>query len=373
MTGRAVAQGREKDGAVPDTLSVLNALPNAVLVMDTANKVRLTNPAAEQLFGAGTTHLQTRTLADLISYDSPLILLVERVRAHGETVSEYGLGLDLPRLGTRMVDVQLGPLVEAPGWVLMSFVETSVPRMIERQLSHRSAARSVSGMASMLAHEVKNPLSGIRGAAQLLEHTANAEERSLTQLICDETDRICALVDRMDAFAEGGVLDKEAVNIHRVIEHVLRVARAGFARDIRIVENYDPSLPPLHGNRDQLVQALLNLVKNAAEAVPAAGGEIIVTTAYQHGLRLAMSGGESRRDLPIVVSIQDNGPGIPEDIKSNLFEPFVTAKPNGTGLGLALVAKVVDDHGGVIEVDSAPRRTVFRLRLRVFEDGGKAP
>jgi two-component system nitrogen regulation sensor histidine kinase GlnL len=218
-------------------------------------------------------------------------------------------------------------------------------------------------MAAMLAHEVKNPLSGIRGAAQLIEENASPADRELTRLICDETDRICALVDRMDVFSDRRPIERDPVNIHEVLERVRKVASSGFARHVRFVEVYDPSLPPVDGNRDLLIQTFLNLVKNAAEAVPEQGGEIELSTAYRHGVRLAMAGSEHRVHLPLLVSVTDNGEGIPDDLQPHLFDPFVTTKRNGSGLGLALVAKVIGDHGGVIEFESQPRRTAFRVFL----------
>jgi two-component system nitrogen regulation sensor histidine kinase GlnL len=220
-------------------------------------------------------------------------------------------------------------------------------------------------MAAMLMHEIKNPLSGIRGAAQLLERGVAPGDQELTRLICDETDRIVGLIDRMEMFSDPRPIERQAVNIHEVLEHVRRLAQAGFARDLRFVESYDPSLPPVYGSRDLLTQVLLNLVKNAAEALPESGGQVLLSTAFQQGVRLAMGGGRERFDLPLVVTVQDNGPGIPEELQRHLFEPFVSTKPGGKGLGLALVAKIVGDHGGIIEAESEPGRTSFRMMLPV--------
>ncbi len=265
------------------------------------------------------------------------------------------------------------PLAEDRQHVVVSLQERSIADKIDRQLTHRNAARSVTAMAAMLAHEVKNPLSGIRGAAQLLEETASTADRELTRLICDETDRICALVDRMDVFSDRRPIEREPVNIHEVLERVRKLAVSGFARHVRFIEDYDPSLPPVDGNRDLLIQVFLNLVKNAAEAVPEQGGEIAIATAYRHGIRLAVAGNESRVQLPLVVTLTDNGEGIPEDLQRHLFDPFVTTKRDGSGLGLALVAKVVSDHGGVIEFESQPRRTMFRVFLPTALHAGGEP
>jgi two-component system nitrogen regulation sensor histidine kinase GlnL len=250
--------------------------------------------------------------------------------------------------------------------------ERTIADKMDRQLTHRGAARSVIALAAMLAHEIKNPLSGIRGAAQLLEQSAADEDRSLTKLICDETDRIVKLVDRMEVFADERPVERQSVNIHVVLDHVKRLAQSGFARHVKFVEDYDPSLPPVLANRDQLVQMFLNLVKNATEAIraEAADGEIQLTTAFRPGVRLSLPGAKTRVSLPLEFCIKDNGPGVPEDLMPHLFDPFVTTKQSGSGLGLALAAKIVGDHGGIIECESQPRRTIFRVLMPIYNAGG---
>jgi two-component system, NtrC family, nitrogen regulation sensor histidine kinase GlnL len=358
-----VARRRSAWSARIDATAVLAALPDPVLVVDADGALLFANAAAEQFFDASAATLLGASLKELLPPDSPIFALIDTVRLSGHSVSEYGVSLETPRLGIHVVTVQAAPVAENRAEVVVTLQERSIAHKIDRQLTHRNAARSVTAMAAMLAHEVKNPLSGIRGAAQLLEESASAGDRELTRLICDESDRICALVDRMEVFSDQRPIERGPVNIHEVLERVRLVAQTGFARHVRFIEEYDPSLPPVHGNRDLLIQVFLNLVKNAAEAVPAQGGEIQIQSAYQHGVRLAVAGSDSRVHLPLVVSIIDNGEGIPEELGQHLFDPFVTTKHNGSGLGLALVAKVIGDHGGVIEFDSQPRRTVFRVFL----------
>jgi two-component system nitrogen regulation sensor histidine kinase GlnL len=359
--------------AFPDAAALLAALPSPVLALDRGGAIAFVNPAAEQFFGVSAAQLIGNPLAEFIAPHSPLFALADAVWQSGGSIAEYDLVLEGPRFAARSVTIEGAPAGERADLVVLALHERSMADKMDRQLTHRNAARSVTAMAAMLAHEVKNPLSGIRGAAQLLEEDADAAGRELTQLICDETDRIVALVDRMEAFSDYVPITRDEVNIHEVLDRVRRIAQSGFARHVRINEDYDPSLPPVHGDRDLLLQVFLNLVKNAAEAAPGTGGEIVLTSAYRHGLRLAAPGGGDRRHLPLMVSVADNGGGISDDLKPHLFDPFVTTKRNGTGLGLALVAKVIGDHGGVIEFDSQPRRTVFRVFLPVVTSGGVAP
>jgi two-component system, NtrC family, nitrogen regulation sensor histidine kinase GlnL len=353
---------------------LLSALPHPILVLDANNLIIYANPAAEFFVSASIAVLRRQTLAQVVAFGCPLLSLVDQVRRTGATVNEYGVEILIPRIdGVKLVDVYAGPspTTITVGHVLLMLQQRSMAQMIERQLTHRASARTVSGMAAVLAHEIKNPLSGIRGAAQLLEPGLSDDDRALTQLICTETDRIRDLVDELEVFGDERPMPRLPVNIHDVLDHVQRLSETGFGRGIRHHAEYDPSLPAVTGDRDKLIQAFLNLIKNAAEAIAEtdsnAGGDqtgrITLQTSFRPGVRLSVPGSGTRVALPLMIQIEDNGPGVPESMKSVLFDPFVTTKRTGTGLGLALVAKIIGDHGGIIECDSEPRRTVFRVLL----------
>ncbi|MFN9780808.1 MAG: two-component system sensor histidine kinase NtrB [Alphaproteobacteria bacterium] len=348
--------------------ALLSAFPHPIVCIRPDARVAFANPAAELFFDTSAAMLQRHRLARFLVPDSPLLQLVEQAQARGIPASVHGISIILPRLGERVVDATVTPVTDIPDAVLVVLQERSIAMKIDRHMTQKSLGNSVASMAAILAHEIKNPLAGIKGAAQLIEQHASEADRSLTKLICDETERIRNLVDRTEIFTDQRQLTAHPVNIHEVLDHVKRLGVSSFAKSIHFVEGYDPSLPPVAGDRDRLVQVFLNLVKNAADAlVGQADGEIVLQTSFRAGVHLSVGEQRARMSLPLEISVRDNGPGIPDAVRQSLFEPFVTSKPKGQGLGLAIVSKIVGDHGGTIECESEPRRTIFRCRLPMYK------
>jgi two-component system nitrogen regulation sensor histidine kinase GlnL len=350
--------------------AVLQALPQPVIVVDDERFIVFVNYAAEAFFGASLSVLSRQRIDDLMAFGSPITGLVTSVAARHAPMTEYRVRVGSSRFDAaaddRIVDVFASPLSDNDGRVALLFQERTMADKIDRQLVSRGAARSVTGLAAMLAHEIKNPLSGIRGAAQLLEQSVTPEELPLARLVREEVDRIVDLIDRVEVFGDDRPIERDPINIHVILDRVKLLARNGVARNITFSEEYDPSLPAVLGNRDQLIQVFLNLVKNAAEALERTPKpEIRLSTAFRPGIRIAVQGVSERISLPLEIVIEDNGPGVPQELVPILFDPFVTTKTNGSGLGLALVAKIVGDHGGVIDMDSRPGRTRFRVLLPV--------
>jgi two-component system nitrogen regulation sensor histidine kinase GlnL len=350
----------------PDFEQVWHALPQPALVIGRDDAIMAVNAAAESFLSASAAQLRRKRLDALLGENSRIGELVSRGRGGAVSLADHNVEMTLPDGRIRLVDVQAAPLDEKGDSVLLLIQPRSIAEHMDRSLTHRAAARSVSGMAAMLAHEIKNPLAGISGAAQLLEMTVGDAERELTELIRDESARIEKLLHRVDAFGDTRPIAREPVNIHDVLDRARRSAEAGFASHVRFFDDYDPSLPPVPGDADMLMQVFQNLFKNAAEATPKVGGVIVLRTAYKPGVAIESAGG-ARESVPLLVTVQDNGHGVPREIKRDIFEPFVTAKAAGSGLGLALVSKVMADHGGVIECDSEPGWTAMRLRFPIWK------
>jgi two-component system, NtrC family, nitrogen regulation sensor histidine kinase GlnL len=358
--------------------SMLNTLPHPVFSLNVHGFIVDANAATESFFELSLPILRKTKISDLCAVHSPILELINQARAQHMAFNEHSLMLELPRLGEeKLVDFFASPLLETPivsnvddKIIVVMLKERTLAEKIGRQLTHRGAARSVSALAAMLAHEIKNPLSGIRGAAQLLETSVNDDDRVLTELIREETDRIVRLVERFEAFSDSRPITRGPVNIHSVLEHVKRVSISGFAQDITFHEYYDPSLPPVDGNSDLLIQVFLNLIKNAAEAmqtgISGSRREITLTTAYKPSMRMSVQGSTGRVELPLEVCVRDTGSGIAPDLLPVLFDPFVTTKESGSGLGLAMVAKIIGDHGGIVECEPARFETVFRILLPVY-------
>jgi two-component system, NtrC family, nitrogen regulation sensor histidine kinase GlnL len=345
---------------------LIEQLPFPLVVLDALDCIAYASPAAEEFLQTSLSRLARKPLAAFVPADHPLLALIGQARRSGRSCSLNDLEIASPRIGEHKdVEVFAGPLADSDGSVLVTLHERATARLLERQFGRRNAGRSVSGLAAVIAHEIRNPLAGMRGAAQLLEPGLDSDGRALTHLICSEIDRVAGLLDRMLAFGAAPVRSLEAVNVHSVLDHVRSLIAASAPRGLRVTAEYDPSLPPVTGNRDRLVQAMLNLVKNALEAAgkQADGAQIWLRTAFHTGVSMTDRVTGERIALPLVISVEDNGQGIPEEILPHLFEPFVSSKPSGTGLGLALSAQIVGEHGGIIETERVRGRTVFRVLL----------
>jgi len=354
----------------PELSQVLDSLPQAVLIVNRSNDILYANMAAETVFKSSATYLLKSGMNRILPVASPVFTLIEKVFSTGAVVNEYQIDISTPRTGKgTIVDAYAAPLSENSNLATIVFRNRGMADRIAHQLSHRSAARSVTGLSAMLAHEIKNPLSGIRGAAQLLQDVVSKPDKELATLITNETDRIVKILDRMEVFSDETPVELEAVNMHSVLGHVRKIGENGFASGIEFVEHYDPSLPPVSGSHDELIQVFLNLIKNAAEALHATRKpRIILSSAFRPGIRIALPGSAKRAELPLEFRVDDNGPGISEEIRSHIFEPFVTTRINGTGLGLALVAKTIGRHGGVIECEDNGNGTTFRILLPAWHD-----
>jgi two-component system, NtrC family, nitrogen regulation sensor histidine kinase GlnL len=337
------------------------SLPVAALLIDPSDCIFEVNPAGEAFLNTSLRALKGQPLLARLTIDAPMGEAMGRVRAsQAELVindADVTIGDRTPVQST----IQIAPLQDSPDYLMVLITPRDLADRLGRAMKGKSAAKSAIGMAEMLAHEIKNPLAGISGAAQLISMNASAEDRELTDLIVEETRRIVKLLEQVEQFGNLRAPERKAINLHDALDRARKSAMIGFATHMAIVEDYDPSLPPTFADGDQLMQVFLNLIKNAAEAAKGPG-KILLRTHYDQTLRVRRKDGSTAR-LPLTVEVQDDGPGIPPDIAGDIFEPFVSGRENGTGLGLALISKIIADHDGWISVESVPGHTVFRVSL----------
>jgi two-component system, NtrC family, nitrogen regulation sensor histidine kinase GlnL len=344
--------------APPGAEEIIAASPTAMLLINPEDRVVLVNAAAEALLNASSAHVVGRLLDE--------VLTLPRDRAGEGPYAAYDVSLSTPRGAQFRADLLITPFSDREGWKLVSLQAGAAAHRMGHRLERGSGARAAVGIAAMLAHEIKNPLSGIRGAAQLLDSSVDDGGKRMTKLIRDEVDRIASLIDRMEGFTDTRPLERRPENIHAIIDHARAVALSGFGDRLEIRDSYDPSLPPVLVHRDSTVQVILNLLKNASETSENRNKrQVLITTAFRHGVSVTVDGGTKKLSLPIELCIIDDGPGAPPEIVDNLFDPFISSKAKGQGLGLALVDKLVRDMGGFVQYarEGKPEKTVFRLLL----------
>ena len=338
------------------------SLPVPAVLIGPENEIAAINSAAEGFFNSSEKTMIGTPIWDAVAIDAPIEDSFDRARKQGTPLFVNDVDVGSGERAPLQCAVQIAPMVGQDGHMLLLISPRELAGRMTQNHSVKSAAKSAIGMAQMLAHEIKNPLAGITGAAQLLSMNLGAEDLELTDLIVTESRRIVKLLEQVEQFGNLSEPDVVPVNIHDVLDRARRSALLGFGANMKIIEDYDPSLPLAHGDPDQLLQVVLNLLKNASEAAGDAGGTIRLHTYFEHSFRLRRADGTGQ-SLPLQIEIIDDGPGLPEAIAADIFDPFVSGKENGTGLGLALVSKIISDHSGWISVTSVPGRTVFRLSL----------
>lgn len=338
------------------------SLPIPTLLIAADDTIEDANPAAEGFFNASAKSVIGMPVWDMVAVDYPLEDAFSRARDSETALFVNDVDVGSGQRAPQKSALQIAPLSGRPGQMLMMISPRELSGRMTQNHSVKSAAKSAIGMAEMLAHEIKNPLAGITGAAQLLSMNLGAEELELTDLIVAESRRIVKLLEQVEQFGNLSEPIRKPVNLHDVLDRARRSALLGFGAQMKITEDYDPSLPYALGDKDQLLQVVLNLLKNASEAAGKDGGTIRLHTYFEHSFRMRRADG-SGQSLPLQIEIIDDGPGLPEHIKGDIFDPFVSGRENGTGLGLALVSKIISEHDGWISVDSTPGHTVFRISL----------
>jgi len=340
------------------------SLPAPTLLLDANDKIERINPSAEGFLNLSAKQLIGQNFWDTVMIDAPLEAAFARAREEESVLYVSDVDVGSGEQAPSLANLQISALSGGLGQMIVMISPRELVTRLGQNKSAKSSAKSAIGMAEMLAHEIKNPLAGITGAAQLLSMNLSSEDQEMTDLIVEESRRIVKLLEQVEQFGNVSAPEFTSVNIHDVLDRARRSATLGYGAHVKFIENYDPSLPPTWADNDQLLQVLLNLIKNACEAVPKVGGVIELKTYYDMSLRLRRTDGQGAA-VPLQIEVIDNGPGIPAEIATEIFDPFVSGRENGTGLGLALVSKIVNDHSGWINVSSTPGRTIMKISLPI--------
>ena len=351
-----------QDSQLPPGYAVLDSLPYPVILLDADTCFYWVNHAAESFFQRSNAILVGSHLNALLPADNTIFQLLRRVQSYGNSISDQNIELVSPRVGRHLVDVQISVVDGQTTLFCLSLQPRALAERVRGMSSFKGAALSMSKISALLAHEIKNPLAGIKGAAQLLQMELPKSGQELSELIVEEADRITRLLNRIEGMASDAPVATSELNIHEVLDHSIRITKASFGRHIDIITQYDPSLPSIMADREMLIQAFLNILKNASEAV-GSNGKISVTTSYSLHAYFAAIGGKKSAHLPLQIEIADNGSGIPSELQDLIFEPFISSKSDGSGLGLAMVASVISDHGGMVSANSRSGETVITLNL----------
>ncbi len=338
---------------------ILDSLNTAVLTCNRDLVVMSTNPAGEMLFGLSANHLVNRPLFEICGNESESLAPLTKAIESGQPVTVHGMRLTLTPDTAIDVDYTATPLIRWEGEerLILELVRVDQFLRLAREETLVDAHAAKRAVIRGLAHEIKNPLGGLRGAAQLLDRELpDRSYREYTRIIIHEADRLRKLVDRMMGSYQP--MRSEPVNIHELLEHVRKLVQAETPEGLAIMHDYDPSLPELDGDREQLVQALLNIVRNAVEAM-GGRGRIFLRTRVKRFMRI----GDVSHRRAIRVDIEDDGPGVPDELREQIFYPMVTGRADGTGLGLSIAQDIIGRHGGLVEFASEPGSTRFTVYL----------
>ena len=349
-----------------DFKDLWESVPYPAFVLNENYDIKLANPLSQQYCETSLDRLRGQNLRKYIGQNSSVFEVLEKITGNSSAIVKFDVPINWKNKGSQIFDMY-AVNVETGLSNLIFFHPKRLKGKMDKAIQNQNSIKSVSAMGSVLSHEIKNPLASIIGATQLLENSTVKNKKNLTQIILEEAKRIESIVDRVQLLAEVNRYDFCKLNIHDVIEKVKRSASQGYGSHVLFEENYDPSIPDVLGDFELLTQAFHNLIKNSCEAVSKKGGRINIKTSFYSGLAIG-SFGERNEKLKLMITISDNGPGVSKNIIADIFDPFSTTKMVGSGLGLPLVAKIISEHGGFVELDDIYEGACFKIYLPASND-----